>query len=673
MKLIRLLIAGMTLAGLSACSDPEKDANALFVDAANEIQGAAQKGDWDKYQAYLSASDKIKKLGTDDLKTTQVSVKVASGEKIGTLSFPDLTKEIERLQASRGVCAALKTDACVTGIIVAAIPELMKTKNNRSLDTAVSLITRLQFLGKQAEADSAIVSVGQALGVPNVQKEFSGGYPDFAADLAKEIIPGRSDAETTVIYDIFLKAPALQDPLALQRFMSKFTNTLSLKTHETLISRIVKDTKDGQEQSNLAGRMLSGLYNFRENPPPTEALLSLASYVEPSKRNELLAEIASLGPEQEKAVLAQVKEPEIEAFNTALMKAGTWALSAKERLKVLQASTATAVIDSPFLVVKTAVENTDDKDAALGLLDRLSSYPTPLLQIAREQVDTGKGLEKIVPLTQVAVTSDPGGHPAVSLCENSINIVVAAKRDDLIVPLVKACEPIARLGGDSSALAQSMARTLILGATGSSDETVLDQTVAIVSQTDGWKNGLDGIMGAVVYAKKAKQVEVVANSATAARDPSQVMSRYLAFVLSVDGNATEAWDKARSTGLKSPNWWLPAEALVATSSGPSAFDKLIDARGKEVAAALVDTRSSSGAEYLPRLSAEQLLKLSKVAEDPKVEAELLNALAAKVTKDSKPELVAAAWQLPDDDAAAALRVSMLLINDRLAELSRATQ
>ncbi|WP_439530806.1 hypothetical protein [Pannonibacter sp.] len=56
--------------GLTACSDPEKEANILFVDAANTIQAASSLDTLAKYRAYTEARAKLDQLNQAEFKGT---------------------------------------------------------------------------------------------------------------------------------------------------------------------------------------------------------------------------------------------------------------------------------------------------------------------------------------------------------------------------------------------------------------------------------------------------------------------------------------------------------------------------------------------------------------------------------------------------------------------------
>lgn len=142
-RLAAVLLASISIIALSSCSDPEGDANALFVEVANELRTSEKLTGIAEYHQLTATSEKLARLTTPEFSRTAVAVKVVSGDKVGPLSLDELRNRLAALEQTPEVCASLRTMECARSLVQATRLEVSTDPERFGLMVEVALLSRL--------------------------------------------------------------------------------------------------------------------------------------------------------------------------------------------------------------------------------------------------------------------------------------------------------------------------------------------------------------------------------------------------------------------------------------------------------------------------------------------------------------------------------------------------
>ncbi|MDQ0319001.1 hypothetical protein QO002_001139 [Pararhizobium capsulatum DSM 1112] len=655
MDAIRLALFGALLAGLASCSDPEKDATALFVDAAAEIQGASTKGEWDRYQAYSSAEKKLDSI-TSQFKSTQAALKIASSEKIGGLTAAELKQQIVELKDSPGVCLALKNADCTMKLIKANITKMLAVDEKKTVDGVGNAIVKLKLSGLDTDVDEILGMIAKKIGVPSISEKTNAVYPKLVGEFLNSAASAYNEHELTVLYENVLKWPAIAaNPNGADDMRVKLISELNLRDHSVLALRVVKDA-GGDQQPLLASIAMRGLSNGYETNPPVAIVEELIGFAQGEDRVDALAGFAGVGEKERVAAfkLAQ-DEDERSKVTVKLIASGMKAFSTEERLSVLEGASPETLRANPRPVLEFALEGKEKKAVVEGLLDKTLPLSDPenqrIAQTVREIVSGAKNESALVDL----VYAD-----RQRVCEIAPGLLRSAERFDLMVPLATACLP-ASSGYASPAMLTNIAGAAAQGGDGGTLEAVLK----ILRTSPAWKENLYDILYSTLYHGKFEQT--FAEVKAAGRFDGGIYTQLLKTSLEKGvGNPVEVVDAAIANGGYFDAWTVPDVTGLSKQSLAN-LDKLISERGEVLAAIMMRDPSS-----FMKLDPDRLLVLASKVQEDHAKPAIFSALAKKARLDSKPEVLAAAWTLPSDPSEIVERLTTLKLNETLSK-SAATQ
>lgn len=110
----------------AGCSDPERTANGLYVEAAKSMQEAGPAGSpVDRLRLLARAQDNIEVI-LRDYATTAAAVRIASGERIGRWSHSELAAEIAKLRKEPAVCFSAPTKECLVAVLAGQVGKAME-------------------------------------------------------------------------------------------------------------------------------------------------------------------------------------------------------------------------------------------------------------------------------------------------------------------------------------------------------------------------------------------------------------------------------------------------------------------------------------------------------------------------------------------------------------------
>ena len=158
-RFANVFLASIFFVALSACSDLEGDANALFVEVATELQAAEETSGLVEYQLLQAAQKKLVRLTTPEFSRTAVAVKVVSGNKVGPLSADELRARLAILEGTPEVCGAIRTVACATRLIAATPLKIPAPIRDEQVRLLVELALYSNLAGIQAPVERIMQTV----------------------------------------------------------------------------------------------------------------------------------------------------------------------------------------------------------------------------------------------------------------------------------------------------------------------------------------------------------------------------------------------------------------------------------------------------------------------------------------------------------------------------------
>ena len=672
MRLVSILMCGVMAAALAGCSDLEKEANVMFVEAANIVQAASNLDSVAKYKAYTDAKAKIDQLGAEEFKGTQASLKVASQEKIGGLSSSELSQEIERLSGTNAVCGSIRSQECISRIIGSSASEFgMGGNAERRLP---SLLTRLELAGRTEEARKLFGEFAQKVGRPEIAAQIPRIVPELLRDDFKTLVPSLSTEERVLLYRRAMNLKDVQwDPRMKSDIMETILKGGNWVANPADALSMLDEISDPQKRANIAFAIMDDVSGLSGSEEEADFLRKLIALVSPDKQAEALAKIASKSKENFATILKVLPD---EAAGMEVRKAvglGSW--NAADRLDFLLQLPPEILRNRTYQVIAAALENKDRREEVLKLLASLdgvseANNPSMLLYpMARDVIEGTGDFSKLPELAHASLSSDGRTDMTMFLCGSAVPLAARSGQPGLVPAMIEPCMPIFALEGSLASSAWAALRDVTPAAKYASID---DMRAAFgkLENLPAYARDFDTIIHTLLIVGQTELAFELAMKPPSGPKGALFDSIYphlMKVAISKDGGKPDViWPILKETASDGPkNWLVPDEDL--TEVGRAFLDKAVTSDADFIANDVTRLdRDYPHLGILQILTKERLLALARNATKPELKAAMLDALAARVRESDPQEMKEAVWALPEGKIDAAIRIATIEFGTSLA-------
>lgn len=134
MKLAYVPAFLLCAASLAGCDNPDQSANGLFVEASQAAAQAVAESDIVKKHDLLINADKAASRITTDYPGTNAAVRIASNEKLGPYTLPEIKDALRTIEASPELCLRAISTTCMASVVKGAIAYLSTLDRNSKPD-----------------------------------------------------------------------------------------------------------------------------------------------------------------------------------------------------------------------------------------------------------------------------------------------------------------------------------------------------------------------------------------------------------------------------------------------------------------------------------------------------------------------------------------------------------
>ena len=661
-------------AALAGCSDPEKEANIIFVEAANIVQAASNLDTLGKYKAYNDAKVKIDQLGAEEFKGTQASLKVASQEKIGGLSSSELSQEIERLSATNAVCGSIRSQDCISRIIGSAVSEF--SVNGDAARAATRLLTRLELTGRTEESRKLLSEFGRKIGQPEISAQMPRIVPELLRDDFKVLAPSLSTQDRIILYH---RAMSLKDLQWDPRIKSDIVETL-LKGRNWVANpsdalSMLNEISDSHKRADIALTIMDDIESLSVSEEEAEFLLKLTALVSPDRQAEALAKIASAS-KVNLATLLKLQPNEAARMElTKKVGVNLWSWKDQDRFDYLLQLAPEILREHPYQVIAAALQNKEHRQEALKLLTSLegvseaNEHAMLLYPMARAVIEGTGDFSRLPELARASLSSDGRTEMTMFLCGSAVPLAARSGQPGLASAMVEPCMPIFALEGSLTSSAWAALRDFTPAAKYAS----IDDMRAALSKLEhlpAYATYFDTIIHTLLnvgQTELALELAMKPFTGQTGTNFNTIYPHLMKVALSEEGGKPDViWPILKGTASDRPGHWLvPDEDL--TEVGRAFLDKAFANDADFIA----DNVTRLDRDYphlgaLQTLTKERLLVLAKNAAKPELKAGMLDALAVRVRESDPEEMKEAVWALPDGKLEAAIRIATIKLGTSLA-------
>jgi len=678
MKIPLLAISALALVSLTACSDPEKEANVIFVDAANEIQAARNLPAWDRLQAYMSASQKIESLKGNEYKGTQASLKAASEEKIGGLSFNELIAEISSLRESKEICAVERTENCLHRLIMAGAEKDIVVSSEEQFHTIAMLASRLELAGRHTEAEAFKNKILAALPGSVTKAQFLEGYAAVMASSLKPASKFLDETDLTAYYELVWDWLNENHQLhVLDRVIDDIIIEFDTAAYPNFVRKIIEGTTDPIRKQEIAVKAIHAMTWDTAGTPSKEDFLFIAEFV--ADKLDAFERYAKLGEQQRKEVLALVEEKEDRKRILRKAFEGAYKIPPSERLRLVEEIGVDALQDKANSILIFALEGQENKALSLRIIDDLSLAPDTvtfkLKPIVQRFISDGVGLEDLISLALKSISSDPDLSKSKELCSTIARMLAATQSGAYFPNLAEACLPVYEARNGLHEYAAMTARLDLLYNAGQvCDEVQYNKVFGTLRNALQLDTNIYFPVKALLERDKFDTALELARTAAVKEDEiAGIYSQLLTYSINNNvGDSMELWEEAVSKTDAFKPRWLPNKPNDIDANLSKFISRLIDTHPEAFIETLLSIREDARLiDPFAVIDSPNLAKLAKVA-DAGVRNDVGNVVALRHKGTWLPEEEEAVWTLPDDKLNLALRIATIKLSEKLRNYSNQT-
>lgn len=662
-----MLMCGVIAVTLTGCSDPEKEANIIFVDAAAMIQSASNLDTLGKFKAYTDAKAKLDQLAAEEFKGTQASLKVASQEKIGGLSSAELAQEIDKLSASNAVCGSIRSDECVSRIIETSVSEFGTGGNTDRM--LPDLLARLELSGKTSESRKFLTAFATKIGRPDISAQLPSIMPEVLRDGIKSLAYTLSPEERLVIYRRAMSIEGLQwSPQAKSQVAESLIRGSDWSKHPDDVLALLNDLGDANARSDVALAVLESMAPLTGSAAEIEFLNKLTSLISPSKVQAGLAKLVASSKQNVEPVMKLMPDETKRLELTKEVGTGLWAWDSGDRLDYLLQLPPEVLRARPFQIMDAALEAKDRRDDALKLLAAIEgtegddSNAMALYPLVKGTIDGSGDFSTLPELARSSLTAEGLSDRSQFMCGAAVRLAAMSAQSGIVSSMAEVCMPLFSLTGSQRSSAWAAFRDFVPAARHADIED-MRAALAKLEQVPGYAEHFDTIIHTLLHSKQAElalELTTKQRPLLTRENVDRIYPHLMSVALSTEGGKPDViWPILKETASDRQGLWLVAEDKL-TEAGRAVLDKALVEDADFIAGSVLRLdREYQNLGALQMLTKAQLVALSKNIKKPELKAGILDALALRVRSGDPEDMKESVWALPDGQAAAAIRIATI--------------
>ncbi|CDX49158.1 exported hypothetical protein [Mesorhizobium plurifarium] len=665
----RILCAGAALAAailLSACSDPEKDANALFVQAADIISKSASQAPIERLKGLQDAKAKLDQMSSGDLAKTAAAVKVASGDKVGGLTKEELDAAITALEGSPEVCGALKTEGCAKSLFetVSKQIETDPSKTGDAMDIALHLelagmhdlseristaVLKVSGIGPQTDDTSKLQAVFGPLAISQTRL-----MPAVAASGGTGALWGMVDWTTALLPKQFRQQFAVSQKFGM---IGLFLSAKDVTTALAVFNALPNEVK-----ANAAGEIVSGLgyvdeERFASLKPLLETIKALGNDRANTEIRKIETKFASLD-EYLKIKATAVGEDAGHDLDNSYLNGSWQRLSLDDKLRLfsqMDESLRKTYGDWLIPVALKAKQEGDDASAAKIIEvagtqvppDSESGHKLAMARILLGGPTTAQSVKEAIDSYVLPVM---GSEDAAVRCKDLFGYLSILKQGKLVMDAMPDCSRAFETAKGAYVLVLTAAEDAGVAAMEAGPD-VYNQWLSFVQKQPYWSGDLKVFIGRnLLYSGMVDQSRtLLADPKLEPRQRKEMVENL--FIYLADKNSPDALDAYDELSK------AVGHPFNGFRTDTPFFDVLIQKRPEQVAEALFANPDYGSHRLIDKASPDQVIAVSASIKDSVARAGAMEAGFDRMKGEVSKRAEDAAWNLGPDALAAAKQLS----------------